>query len=366
MIPYSDVNILSGISYFVNLMIIVRPVQTSDINEVLELAKQAYPGMTTLPPERDVLEAKIENSVRSINNRLLDENDATYFLVMEDIKSKTIIGTAAIIACLGAKDDFYSYKIDQVAHRCRELDKRNVFQTLSLSNHFQGFAEVATLYLNEDFRKNGNGKFLAQSRYLFMAQFRERFPSDVMADLRGCFDEHGRSPFWDALGSKFFDMDYAEADLYSGTNGNQFISDLMPKYPIYVNMLPHAAQQVIGKPNVAGEAALKMLEAEGFAWHGYIDIFDAAPSVDTKIDDIDSIRTSQTSRLLGSIEDIDKKNLDNALSQTALVASNDLENFMVTSTELVIDNERHGVWLPTEVIDCMSKNTNDQLRYLLR
>ena len=344
-------------------MIIVRPVQTTDIDDVLKLAEQAYPGMTTLPPEREILEQKIDNSVRSINNTLTDQNNASYFLVMEDSQSKSIIGTAAIIACLGAKDDFYSYKIEQVSHRCRELNKHNVFQTLSLSNHFQGFSEVATLYLDQKFRENGNGKFLAQSRYLFMAQFRDRFPNDVMADLRGRFDERGRSAFWDALGSKFFDMDYAEADLYSGTNGNQFISDLMPKYPIYVNMLPEAAQEVIGKPNVVGEAALKMLENEGFDWHGYIDIFDAAPSVDTKIDDIRSIRNSQTAPLLGSLDKAKSKQRD---TQTALIASSDIDNFKVVSTELQIDAQEQGVWLSNEAIETLSLKAGEQLRYLVR
>ena len=345
-------------------MIIVRPVKTEDINTVLDLAKQAYPGMTTLPPERDVLEAKIYNSVASIENTLPNRDDASYFLVMEDTESQTIIGTAAIIACLGAKDDFYSYKIDQVSHRCRELEKHNTFQTLSLSNHFQGFAEVATLYLNEAYRENGNGKFLAQSRYLFMAQFRDRFPQNVMADLRGRFDKDGRSPFWDAIGDKFFDMDYADADLYSGTNGNQFISDLMPKYPLYVNMLPQAAQDVIGKPNIVGEAALKMLEKEGFDWHGYVDIFDAAPSVDTKIDNIASIKDSLVAKLADTFIDGTAKPKQKRL--LALVASNNISDFCVASSEIEITEDQQGVSLPSTVAKQMGLKVGDQIRVLMR
>ena len=347
-------------------MIIVRPVQAVDIDAILELAKLAYPGMTTLPPDREVLQEKIDNSVQSIKNTLSNENGASYFLVMQDTLSKQIIGTAAIIASLGIQDDFYSYKIDQVSHRCRELEKHNVFQTLSLSNHFQGFAEVATLYLHEDFREGGNGKFLAQSRYLFMAQFRDRFPTNVMADLRGRFDSKGRSAFWDAIGSKFFDMDYAEADLYSGTNGNQFISDLMPKYPIYVNMLPTAAQEVIGKPNIVGEAALKMLEKEGFEWHGYIDIFDAAPSVDTKIDDVVSIRESCDAQLSATLENAKLSKVRAGHRQTALVANKDIDNFCVVSTEIEVDENTNGVSLPAEAIEQLHLGKNDPLRFLLR
>jgi len=265
-------------------MIIVRTARESDIDGVLELAKQAFPGMTTLPPDRAVLAEKLTRSIKSIAKEVNEPSDESYFLVMEDIETNTLIGTSAVLACLGNVDEFYSYKLNKVTHSCKELEKKISVETLNLSNHFEGFAEVATLYLHKDYRRNGNGKLLARSRYLFMAQFRERFPDGVMADLRGYFDEDGRSPFWDAVGQHFFDMSFAEADLYGAVNGNQFIADLMPKHPLYVNMLPESAQQVIGQPNVKGKPALKMLNNEGFQWNGHVDIFDAAPSVDTRID----------------------------------------------------------------------------------
>ena len=89
-------------------MILVRTALQSDIDGVLELAKQAYPGMTTLPPERDVLEAKLLNSVSSIEQSLDNAEESTYFLVMEDTDTQAIVGTAAIIASLGATEEFYS------------------------------------------------------------------------------------------------------------------------------------------------------------------------------------------------------------------------------------------------------------------
>ena len=336
-------------------MIIVRTVRISDIDGVLELAKQAYPGMTTLPPEQSVLEAKLLNSVKSIEQQLENPNEASYFLVMEDLESQSIIGTAAIIANLGAKEEFYSYKLNKVTQSSKELDKRVTFETLNLSNHFEGFAEVATLYLHKDFRKNGNGKLLARSRYLFMAQFRERFPSSVMADLRGYFDEHGRSPFWDAVGRHFFDMSFADADLYGGIHGNQFISDLMPKQPLYVNMLPKAAQEVIGQPNVKGKPALEMLKNEGFRWNGHVDIFDAAPSVDTKIDDIESVKNSLEAELIG-ISEFEH-------DQPAIVATTDIANFKTLLSTVSV--EKGGVKMPREVIKNLNLELGDKVRYIV-
>jgi len=336
-------------------MILVRTACQSDIDGVLELAKQAYPGMTTLPPERDVLEAKLLNSVSSIEQSLDNAEESTYFLVMEDSDTQAIVGTAAIIASLGATEEFYSYKLNKVTQSSKELDKRVTFETLNLSNHFEGFAEVATLYLHADYRKNGNGKFLARSRYLFMAEFRNRFPDGVMADLRGYFDDDGRSPFWDAVGKHFFDMSFADADLYGGIHGNQFIADLMPKNSLYVNMLPKEAQEVIGQPNVKGKPALEMLKNEGFRWNGHVDIFDAAPSVDTKIDDIESIKQSRNAELIG-ISEFEH-------DEAAMISTTDINSFKTAVSTIAI--EKGGVKIPRDTIQALNLEIGDQVRYLL-
>ncbi len=336
-------------------MIIVRTAQEADIDGVLELAKQAYPGMTTLPPDREVLSVKLQASVSSIKKEVETPKGEMYFLVMEDTATRSIVGTAAIIASLGVSEAFYSYKLNKVTQTCKELNKKVTFETLNLSNHFEGFSEVATLYLNENYRENGNGKFLARSRYLFMAQFRERFPESVMADLRGYFDEHGRSPFWDAVGRHFFDMSFADADLYGGLHGNQFIADLMPKHPLYVNMLPAAAQAVIGQPNVVGKPALRMLNGEGFRWNGHVDIFDAAPSVDTKINDIESVRSSQQAQVMGvSIGDD---------PQRAMICSSDINNF--TTLVSTVSVAKEGVLIPSEALKLLGAEPGDSIRYLV-
>lgn len=336
-------------------MIIVRTAKESDLDGVMSLAEQAFPGMTTLPPERAVLRSKLANSAASIKKNITQPHDETYFLVMHDTEKDVVVGTAAIIACLGSKDEFYSYKLNKVTHSCKELDKKVTFEMLNLSNHFEGFSEVATLYLDQAYRKNGNGRLLAKTRYLFMAQFRERFPESVMADLRGYFDKHGNSPFWDAVGSHFFEMSFADADLYGAVHGNQFIADLMPKQPIYVNMLPQSAQAVIGRPNDVGKPAMRMLEKEGFRWNGHVDIFDAAPSVDTKIDDIRSVRNSHLAELIG-ISEFDG-------DDQALIASSDIHSFKACATRISV--EKGGVRLPRATIKAMGLELGDSVRYLL-
>ncbi|MDG0970370.1 MAG: arginine N-succinyltransferase [Porticoccaceae bacterium] len=336
-------------------MIIVRPIKEHDLDNLLRLAKAAYPGMTTLPPDRDALIKKIEKSTTSLHRDVVEPGRENYLLVMEDTVTGLLVGTAGIISQLGEDDQFYSYKLNKVTHSSKVLGKKVSVETLNLSNHFEGFAEVATLFLDDAYRQKGNGKLLARSRYLFMAQFRQRFPSQVMADLRGYFDENGRSPFWDAIGQHFFDMDFAAADLFGAVNGNQFIADLMPKQPIYVNLLSKAAREVIGRPNDQGRAALAMLEKEGFLWRGQIDIFDGAPSVDTFIDHIATIRSSAVANIIGQAEAPD--------STEYLVCGGDIRSFKACIS--VIEETSEGnIKLPSQTLDGLSLSVGERVRYV--
>ena len=117
---------------------------------------------------------------------------------------------------------------------------------------------------------------LARSRYMFIAQHRGRFGDVVIADLRG-WVEHGSSPFWEAVAGPFFGSGFLEADLHNAVHGNQFIADLMPRYPIYTSMLPAAARAAIGRPHD----------------EGYCDIFDAGPTVQARTDQIRTVRESR-------------------------------------------------------------------------
>ena len=336
-------------------MLIVRPVKADDIYGLVSLAEAAYPGMTTLPPDPEVLAKKIEKSTTSLATPVTQPGRENYVLVMEDTDANCLTGTAAIIAQLGEEDQFYSYKINKVTHCHKALDKKVTVETLNLSNHFEGFSEVATLFLDDAYRKNGNGKLLARSRYLFMAEFRARFPDQVMADLRGYFDARGRSPFWEALGRHFFDMGFSEADLFGAINGNQFIADLMPKQPIYVNLLPQEAQEVIGRPHDDGKPALAMLEKEGFHWRGQIDIFDGAPSVDAFIDQLTTVKESARGQITEST--------DSHSGDDYIVCGGDAANFAACISKLKILSNG-AVALPEQTIQALSLNIHDPIRFV--
>jgi arginine N-succinyltransferase len=136
---------------------------------------------------------------------------------------------------------------------------------------------------------------MARSRYLFMAEHRGWFGDRVVSELRGYQDEAGRSPFWEAVGQRFYGLEFAEADRISVGAGKQVIADLGPKYPIYLNLLPAEAAETVGKCHPDGRRAEALLIEEGFRFEGCIDIFDAGPTMVADIDALKAVRESRVS-----------------------------------------------------------------------
>ena len=182
----------------------------------------------------------------------------------------------------------------------------------------EGCSEVGGLFLHPGERAGGLGLLLARSRYLFVAMHRRRFADRILAELRGIIDERGGSPFWDGVAGRFFGMSFQEADYFNAINGNQFIADLMPKHPVYVAMLGEDARSVIGLPHPSGRAAMKMLENEGFAYEGYVDIFDGGPTMTARTDLVKSVADARP-------HPIERCDLD--YGERALIATGELETF---------------------------------------
>ncbi len=102
----------------------------------------------------------------------------------------------------------------------------------------------------------------------------------------------GRSPFWEGLGRHFFAMEYSTADYLTGIGQKAFVAELMPRHPVYVNLLPESARAVIGAVHDDTQPARALLEQEGFRYEGYVDIFDAGPTLECFRDNIHAVRQS--------------------------------------------------------------------------
>ncbi|MGQ5702519.1 arginine N-succinyltransferase [Sandaracinobacteroides sp. A072] len=277
----------------------VRPASRQDLDALAALAALTGGGFTNLPNDREALAARLDWSDRSLAARIDAPDDELYMLVLEHRPTGRIGGTACIFSRVGVRWPFYSYKISTLSMRSRELERTFRTGVLHLVNDHDGASEVGGLFLHPDLRTGGLGRLLARSRYMFIANHRQRFSSRVLAELRGRIRPDGSAPFWDGLAGKFFGMSFQEADTFNSIHGNQFIADLMPKYPVYVALLPPETQACIGQPHDDGRGARAMLEAEGFACNGYVDIFDGGPTMDCRMEELRAIREARPARMAG-------------------------------------------------------------------
>ncbi|KPM18405.1 arginine N-succinyltransferase [Citromicrobium bathyomarinum] len=309
---------------------VIRPSREDDLEHLYEMAKLTGGGFTNLPADRDALRGKLERSAKAFANTGDELVDETFLLVLENTETGAVRGTCQLMTQVGQQWPFYSYRLNTLTQYSQELDRTVRAEMLHLVTDLEGCSEVGGLFLHPNERAGGLGLLLARSRYLFIAMHRQRFAERVLAELRGIIDDRGGSPFWDGVAGRFFGMTFQEADYFNAINGNQFIADLMPKYPVYVAMLDDDAREVIGLPHPTGRAAMRMLEKEGLRFEGYVDIFDGGPTMLARTDDVVSVADAKP-LTLGSTA-LDK-------GERALIATGHLTDFRCSYGSRSIDGD---------------------------
>lgn len=333
----------------------IRAARAEDLDSLYEMAKLTGGGFTNLPPDRDALAARLARGAQAFAKAEDTPGDDLYLLMLENSETGQVRGTAQIFSRIGQHWPFYSYRTGVLSQSSRELGRTFRAEMLNLTTDLEGSSEVGGLFLHPRERAGGLGLLLARSRYLFIRQHRQRFADKVIAELRGVIDEAGGSHFWDGLAGKFFGMSFQEADQFNAVHGNQFIADLMPKHPVYIAMLPEAARAVMGLPHPTGRAAMRMLESEGFAHEGYIDIFDGGPTMAAATDRIRSVRNAKTSTVLAT---------DLAAGQHALVATGRLEHFIAAHATIEVRDD--GIALDAESAKSLGVSEGDEVLHVAR
>lgn len=274
-------------------MLRVRPIAASDRDAFFELAQLSGLGFTSLPDDPKLLGSRIALSEESFAKAVEEPGEEGYLLVLEDIETGAIAGTSAVKVGVGLSKPFFSYKLFSITQVSASTDRRFDLDIMVLVNEYAGATEVGTLFVRPEYRGGGSGSLIARSRYLLIATQPKRFGRNVLSELRGIINEDGSCPFYEHLAKKFFHMDFEQADHLSGVSDKQFILDLMPKYPIYVDLLPKEAQRVIGKIHQDGAGARQLLESEGFRYERVIDIFDGGPTMSAPRDDLLGVKNSK-------------------------------------------------------------------------
>lgn len=337
---------------------LLRSAKNADLEAIHTLAQESGFGLTTLPKDRTLLMQRLEHATNSWQSLRRIPGHAYYLFVLEDPRTSQIIGTSAIEAHTGGNSPFYSYKISKriKISQLNNQMKRQENDILYLVNDYEGHTELCTLYLKPNYRKTGCGALLSRARFLFLAQHPTLFSQTIIAEMRGVTNALGSSPFWDALGYQFFHLSFLEADQMTLSSNKQFIADLMPEYPIYVELLPPKAREVIGKPHADTLPAMELLKREGFYYNRYIDIFDGGPVLEAPLT---QIKTCQSTRSITF-----HRAINNPSGPKYLIA-NQSGSFRATTGQVCIDKSHQTCMLDIKTANLLQLSTGDQVSIAL-
>ncbi len=334
-------------------MLVMRAARAADIDAFLGLAKAAGPGFTSLALPDEALAEKLVKTEMAFKGELADRSDCAYQMMLEDTDTGAILGTSAVKAEVGVKKPYFDFKLVTIAQASKEAERRFDMEAMMLVNDFAGATEVGSLFVSDALRGRGAGKLASKSRYLLIGADRSRFGDMILAELRGVVDDRGDSVFFEHVTRPFFRMTFDEADRLSAATDNQFILDLMPQHLIYLDLLPAAVREVIGKTHPDGANALRLLEAEGFQYHRYVDVFDGGPLVSSLIDRVATLKDSNR------VELIDGEVSEGAVS--GLVSNDRFGDFRCIQTEFELSDA--GLRLTDAARRALDVRKGETLRY---
>lgn len=270
---------------------VMRGVEAKDLNQLYNLAKQFV--LLNLPAEKKVLAHKIETSEASFRGNMPKEK-AEYLFVIEDVESKTIVGSSQVIAKHGTPESpHYAFKVLSKNRVSKDLGIGFIHKILRFYEETDGPTEIGGLVVDRAYRGRSEkvGKQVSLVRFLYIAMRPEAFEARALCELTPPLTEEGRSEFWEALGRRFTGLPYLEADQLSQLN-KDFISDLFPEEDIYMSLLDSKARLVLGRVGQSTEPARHLLEAIGFKYLEEVDPFDGGPHYGAMMQDISVVRQS--------------------------------------------------------------------------
>ncbi len=282
-------------------MILLREIQERDIEALERLAQ--IPGFINLQNDRDFLNEKIQRSLASFGTPARssgERHDASkYVFVAEDLQSGMIIGTSMVAAQHGTEDEPHFYfEVGSEEKFSKSIGTGFIHGTLKLRYDTNGPSEIGGLVIDPQFRNSDAriGRQISFVRFLYVAMNRERFKKNILAELLPPLNKKGQSPLWEAIGRRFTNMDYWEADRLCQQD-KEFIFSLFPTGKIYTTFLPAEAKNAIGKVGKDTEPVLHMLNKIGFRYRSQVDPFDGGPHLWAKRDDLAPVQNCRRVRI---------------------------------------------------------------------
>ena len=275
----------------------ITAVSRGDEDDLLELAKHL--NSVNLPHDPAEIGPIVAKSDDSFGAVIEDPRRRTYVFVLRDLEEQKAIGSSLIVAQLGRRDAPYIYyRVRKEERYSQSLDKHFVHDVLSIGYSYDGPTEIGGLIMHPGCRRVGAklGMQISYVRFLWMAMKPLLFQNQVLAELLPPLEPDGTSHLWEAVGRKFTDMSYRDADRLSREN-KEFIRGLFPDGDIYASLLPPDAQAVIGEVGPQTKGVEKILRRIGFRYVNRVDPFDGGPHFACPMDEITLVQRATRRKL---------------------------------------------------------------------
>lgn len=294
-------------------MFVIRQAIPNDVELFLKLAKMVH--FINLPPDSDILLEKVRWS-RSCFARVRagepDQDTASmrdlnhlggaagkspqYMFALENSETGHPVGCSSLIAQMGSPDSPNVYfRLARQEFFSQDLQSGFTHVAATLTLDSSGPSEIGGLILSPSLRGHPRklGKLLSLVRFHYVGLQRDRFKERFIAEMMAPISDTGSNPFWEAVGRRFINLTYTQADQFCAKS-REFMISLLPKEPIYLTLLPTEARRVVGAVGPDTVPARRMLEGLGFTHTDLVDPFDAGPILEAITDDIPLVKDTRT------------------------------------------------------------------------
>jgi arginine N-succinyltransferase len=336
-------------------MYLIRPAIFSDLTGIERLLNETEARVTTLPKDRDQLSEHISESSDAFKNANDSEKPASYLFVMEETSTGELQGTSGIDSEAGNGYPFFNYRLDKIVHASHHLNISSKVPVLFLSHELSGKTLMRSFAISPTLHDTEYFDLLSRARLMFMATQPDRFHQDIIVEIQGIFDDKGICPFWDAVGRKFFDLDFPTVDYYCSMKSKTFMSELIPQHPVYVPLLPETAAANIGRNHEAANRICQLLYKEGFRQSKFIDPFDGGPVLKGEIQYTQTYRNLRYKKVFPA-------EVSNGMRY--LISNHSHENFRCVIGTLV-EGIGDSVRLSPDVAEALNVEKGDSIAYSL-
>lgn len=278
--------------------IVVRPVCRDDADELLYLA--GLLDTLNLPRDQEAIASIIATSQASfaaLNDLAAASGSAVTTAArmhtLVAVQKDHVLGTASLLSHHGTPDDPHYYlRVVEHTFHSKQLGMQRTRRLLRLEHDETPWTEFGGLVVHPEARGQGIGKLLLAGRLLLVTMHAAQFCPRFLAELLPPRRTDGGNAFWDALGGPLTGLNYYRADRLCRSN-KEFIEALFPHHEIVLELLPEAAQSIVGEIGPATLPARRMFERAGFRYLGTVDPFDGGPHYGAQWQDIKPLQGSQ-------------------------------------------------------------------------